>query len=301
MNRKVGKNGFFYAIAQGMLFGLVHVLIQSAVRGTAVSNETGLLIRFLVSSVVLLPAALRRIKQAALSKKLLWKTALASLGMLVTTLLLYASYRYISTGMGVTLHYTYPIVTMVISVLFFRVKLNWQMLLSITLSFAGIVFLCDMDTMGVSAALGAALALASAVTFSCYLLWTEHQNLNSLDPIVLTALISLFNSLGLLVYGGVRGSFSLALSPRSAVLLCAGGLVGVLAMLALTLAIQRAGAVYTSILGTLEPITSTVGGALILHETVRGPAVLGSALVVIAVVVATLSGRSKGQKESAAY
>ena len=64
MNIKVGKNGFFYAIAQGMLFGLVHVLIQSAVRGAAVSNETGLLIRFLVSSVVLLPAALRRIRQA---------------------------------------------------------------------------------------------------------------------------------------------------------------------------------------------------------------------------------------------
>lgn len=301
MKTNVRNLGFFYAITQGMLFGLVHILIQSAVRTADISNSMGLLIRFFLSSVLLLPAALRRIRCCPLPRGILWKVGLAALGMLGTTLLLYSSYRYISTGMGVTLHYIYPIVTMVISVLFFQTKLNGQMILSIGMSFLGIIFLCDLGGMGASALLGVCLAVTSAVTFSAYLLWVEHQNLNALDPIVLTALISGFNSLGLVAYNVVQGTLTLALPLESVLLLVVSGVVGVLAMLTLNLAIKYAGAVYTSILGTLEPITSTIGGALVLHETIHGTTILGSALVVSAVIVATLSGSRREHDHTAAY
>lgn len=290
---KIRNNGFFYAIAQGMLFGLVHVVIQSAVRTGDVSRNMGLFFRFFIGGLILLPIALRRLKYAPLPKGMLWKVFLAALGMLVTTLLLYASYTHISTGMGVTLHYTYPIVTLLISILFFRTRLNWKMLLSIGLSFLGIVLLCDVGSMGASALTGIVLALASAVTFSCYLLWIDHQKLNAVDPIILTKLINMFNSVGLFIYNAVHSDITFTLSPKAGILLLVSGVVGVLAILTINLAIQHAGAVYTSILGTLEPITSTVGGALILHEPITGAMVMGSTLVIAAVVFATLSSKKK--------
>lgn len=300
MKMNVQNLGFCCAIAQGMFFGLVHILIQSAVRMADITNSMGLLVRFFLSSVILLPLALKRIQHTPLPKDILWKVCLAAFGMLSTTLLLYASYRYISTGMGVTLHYIYPVVTMVVSVLLFHAKLTWRMLLSIGMSFLGILFLCDLGGMGASILLGALLAIASAMAFSAYLLWMEHQNLNVLDPIVLTSLISFFNTAGLIIYNTVQSSLTLNLPPKSVLLLMASGIVGVLAMLTLNLAVKYAGAVYTAILGTLEPITSTIGGALILHETIRGTTVLGSALVVAAVVVATLSSSRDGQNRAAA-
>ena len=72
-----------------------------------------------------------------------------------------------------------------------------------------------------------------------------------------------------------------------------GGLISVLAILTQILAVRQAGSVVTSILSTLEPIVCAIGSALVLREAISARTVLGTALVLAAVILVTLQGRGK--------
>ena len=299
MNQK--KLGSFCALGQGMCFGVIPTLIQSATQGEDIPNSMGVLFRFLVASLVLLPVAImREHRRPGLTPRKLFRIFLSSLFMSVTSILLYTAYNYIPTSMGITLHYTYPIFTLLLSILLFHTRPNRQTLFSIALSFCGVVLLCDVGSLAAGAWRGIILAACSAVTFTVYLLWTQQIKDDELDSIVQVALTSLFNFLVMLAYNTAAHKLMLRMSPRALTLFVISGIIAIFALLALTLAVEYAGAVLTSILGTLEPIVCTVGGALVLRERITPRTVCGILLVVAAVIVATLAGQKNEEPAPAA-
>ena len=90
MNQK--KLGSFCALAQGMCFGVIPTLIQSATQGEDIPNSMGVLFRFLVASLVLLPVAImREHRRPGLTPRKLFRIFLSSLFMSVTSILLYTA------------------------------------------------------------------------------------------------------------------------------------------------------------------------------------------------------------------
>ena len=279
----------------GLLYGIIPVIIQSVVSAENIASAMALFLRFLIGTIMLAPFACRQLRHTSVPKSVFMKIPVSSVLMSATSLLLYASYAHIPTGIGVTLHYTYPLIVMITSTVLFKIRVSWQSVIAIALSAAGILSLCNGRLSSDSAPVGIILALASSCTFCGYFLWTEHQKLNQIDPVVLTAILSGINSVLILFYCLLTNQFSLHLSLKGFAILALGGVMAALGALCLTLAIKYIGSVHTSILGTLEPIVCTLGSALVLHEELTARTFLGCGLIVISVIIVTIYGSDKAK------
>ena len=107
---KASAKGYVSALLSGALFGVIPILILNISRNGSVSNSFCIMARSFIAGVALLPVAFSRIKKHPLAKKELWNIVFSALAMASTSILLFTSYQYIPSGVGVTLHYTYPMV-----------------------------------------------------------------------------------------------------------------------------------------------------------------------------------------------
>ena len=100
---------------------------------------------------------------------------LGNLGSLMTTLLLYSSYQYISVGMATTIHFLYPVLVVIFSFLFYREPVTKEKIRSILCAGTGIVcFLLNSHTGSIT---GILLAFGSSITFSLYMMLLDKWKL----------------------------------------------------------------------------------------------------------------------------
>jgi len=280
--------GYIYAIASGVFFGIIPIIILFASSTGGISSSFFIMMRMIVAAVMLIPAAITRLQKAPVSAKFFKKMLVASALMSFTSILLYLSYDFIPTGIGITLHYTYPLIIMTVSAVFFKMKFNRSTIFAMAISLIGVVLLCDHSVLDSKAPIGLALALCSSFSFSCYLLWSERNYLGKADPIIFTTTLTAFNSVFLLIYNLIVGIQKFELTFYLSIILLMTGIVAFLAVFTQIMAIAHVGSVNTSILGTLEPIICTIGSALVLHERLTVRTIIGSVLVLIAVIIVTL-------------
>ncbi len=297
---KRSLSGYLNAIASGALYGALPVITLFISRIGSVPSTFIVMVRMLLGVLLLLPFALARLKYCALTKKFVQQVFVASLLMTATSILLYTAYQHIPSGVAIALHYTYPLLVMYVNVIFFSVRVDKRVVLAMLLSICGVVLLCDLGVLGGHALSGIAISLLSACTFSGYLLWLDRRKVSGGDSLVFTTLLSGFETLLYGVFNLAVGSFFVPVNSRIAALVCLGGLVSVLAILTQILAVRQAGSVIAAILSTLEPIVCALGSALVLREAVSIRTVIGTALVLTAVILVTLQGRSaEAAKETA--
>ena len=286
---KLSGKGYVYALLSGALFGIIPILVLNISRDGSVSNSFCIMARSFIAGVTLLPAACSRVKKRPLSKESLRDIVVSALAMASTSILLFTSYQYIPSGVGVTLHYTYPMVVLVLMAVLFRAHIGIKTVMAMLVSLIGIVLLCDAATMEGNVLLGVLLALCSSLTFAAYLLWNERRGLAMLDSIVFVSFMSLFDTGDLFVYNLISNQLSVAVSAKVILILLMVGFVGIGAILTQILAIKYVGSVRTSILGTLEPIVCTIGSALVLRDAISFRTILGGILVLAAVIIVTLN------------
>ena len=285
---KASAKGYVSALLSGALFGVIPILILNISRNGSVSNSFCIMARSFIAGVALLPVAFSRIKKHPLAKKELWNIVFSALAMASTSILLFTSYQYIPSGVGVTLHYTYPMVVLVLSAIIFHAHIGKKTVMAMLVSLVGIVLLCDASAMEGNALVGVLLALCSSLTFATYLLWNERRGLAMLDSIVFVSFMSLFDTGYLFMYNLVSDQLTIKASAEVTLILLLVGFTGMGAILTQILAIKYVGSVHTSILGTLEPIVCTIGSSLVLHDAINFRTVLGGILVLAAVIIITL-------------
>lgn len=284
MNRFSERQGAALVIASAVLFGLMPLLTRTAY-AYGCNVYTVVFGRFsfgaLASALFFLA---REGRLPAVSKRQLRKLLVLSVFYTVTPILLYSSYRSISTGLATTLHFTYPVCVMAFSVLFFHSRLDRRQLLCLGLCAGGLVLLCRPG--GEEGPAGMALAVLSGAAYSVYIILLGRSGLRELPVMATTFWISLFSA-------GMTGGFLIlsgsltAPSGWQAWAAMAG--LGVLAtMLALALfqaGVFLCGEVTASLLSTFEPLTGVVVGILVLHETLTLPMVFGTGLILLSVVL----------------
>ena len=184
--------------------------------------------------------------------------------------------------------YTSPIWIMLMSVLFFREKLNAVKLVALGLAFAGCVLVSGISGEGITLA-GLLVGLGSGIGYGLYSILGTVA-LRKYSPYTVTAYTFLFAAAGSWAVCGPRDMVSkFAAAPDLLSLLlfcCLTALVtAVIPFLAYTLGLRSVEASRAGILATVEPLVATIIGILVFSEPLTWLSGLGILLILSAVIL----------------
>ncbi len=208
---------------------------------------------------------------------------LGNLGSLMTTLLLYSSYQYISVGMATTIHFLYPVLVVIFSFLFYKEPVTKQKICSIFCAGTGIVcFLLNSHTGSI---IGILLAFGSSITFSLYIMLLDKWKLTRIHGCKLLLYTTLLTVIELAL-ANLKGHFLIFNQSLKVYLLMV--LVAVLASFVANLflnnGVRLLGSTLASFLSLFEPISSILFGFLLLHETVSFLQIAGCIAIIFAII-----------------
>lgn len=220
---------------------------------------------------------------------------LGVLGYYVASFLDFLGLQYVSAGVGRLLLFLYPTVVVVLSALFLGKRIGVREVVSLAVSYAGVVLVVSSELVaggGAAFGWGAALVFGSAVCYAVYL-------------VVGSRVVERVGSLRFTAYAMTAASVCsivqfLALRPLSALRLPVEvyGLSAIMAVFCTVLpvfmtaeALRRVGANSVALVGALGPVSAAGLGYLALGEQVTWAQMGGALLVVLGVMVISLKDR----------
>ncbi len=274
MKRSVHSyTGELCVIASAVLFGLMPLLVKiiAAHGGNAYMAALG---RFFFGSLILFATiAVRRDISLQITLRQFWEITLLSVFYALTPVLLFSSYNYMDSGLATTLHFTFPILVIVFSVLLFRVSPDYRQIFCTLLCTLGISQLSGGETAGV---IGMLLAVASGVTYALYIVFLGKSSLQSVSALATVFWLTLLSSAEISLFAAATGNLAFPSDTT------AWGVVALLALLSTALALVlfqmglfRCGPIRASLLSTFEPLTSVVVGSFVFYEALTAQNLIG--------------------------
>lgn len=296
MNKSKMLTGYIYAVVSAVIYGCMP-LMASYIYADGVNPLTLVFLRNFLALIPLAVLAFGQKKTLKVPIKSLPHIGLlAFFGCCITPVLLFTSYRYIPSGTATVFHFIYPAVVVLGGVAFWRKKLPLGNAVSILLCAAGIgLFYTPGQPLNWT---GAGLALLSGVTFAVYVLFLPaFPYKTDINGFLFSFYVAAASSIISFILCTATGQLSL---PAS---LVGWGLCALFAILVTVCAVvlfqQSAfmiGSERTSILSTLEPITSVVVGIIIFHEQVTGRILVGSLFVIAASLLIAVADLRKSKQ-----
>ena len=263
--------------------------------GLPLSSSTILFYRFGIASLIL--AAIMFVRRESFRITYAEFVRLVQLAFLSNgaALFLISGYRYCSSsGVATTLHFTYPILTALIMMIFFRERSRFSTWMAIGLSIAGVALLSGVG--GGVQWLGIVLEIISALCFALYLIRVNRSRVSQMPVVKLTFYVMAFGALifaAFIAYEradfDISAHYALIPSASGWLNLCLLSVIcTVVTNLALVYATQNVGPTVASILGVLEPLTALVLGILFLGEELTPSMAAGIGLILPAVLIIIL-------------
>lgn len=201
-----------------------------------------------------------------------------------TAVLLFSSYNFIPSGMSTTIHFMYPVFTILGCMIFFKEKVSPLKLLCVALCFGGILLFYNGESGG--SLLGMALSFLSGVTYAFYTIYLEKSGLQKMENLKLIFYMNTVAAAMILVMALLTAQFTLRLTPlawgTAVFFATATSLIGVLGY---QIGVKCIGPQNAAILSTFEPITSVIVGVLVYREAFSARTLLGCLCVLSAVVI----------------
>ena len=285
--------GYIFAIISACLYGCM-ALITKKLYACGVNPLTAVLLRNLLSVPVLGVLTLWREKQLKVpAKALLSISGVGLMGSVLTPLLLFAAYNYIPSGTATVLHFVYPALTVLSSILILRQKAKPGTLASVVVCMAGIALFYDPN--GSVNWQGAALALGSGATYTAYILLLSVFRHKEIAGFRFGFWIALCNSVILLAVCLLTGQLQL---PDTLMGWGYGALLALMinvgAMVLFQQGTRTIGGQRAAILSTLEPIVSVIVGWWAFDEIIGTRTAIGSSLVLLAsILIAIFDAKKK--------
>lgn len=278
--------GFIFAALSAICYGTnplgaLHLYAQNY------SPETVLFYRFFTAALLLLAVMLA--KGSRFKITLRECGALVAFGFLfaVSSLMYYASFKYMDAGLASTLLFLYPLEVSVLMAIFFKEKIKLWTVVSIVVSMAGIALLYRGGDGVALSTVGLALVFASSISYAVYMVMANRINLQ-MGSVKMTFYAICFCMSFLLLYSVTLGSglppvlteatswgwgFMLGLVPT------------VLSLIFMVKAVKSIGSTPTAILGALEPVTAVSIGVLVFGEILTSRLIAGIILILGSVVL----------------
>lgn len=281
--------GFLLALLSSAAFGLIP-LFSLPLLHDGMSPECVLFYRFLFGALAILPMPVLRHERLAAPPRELLRLALFSIMYALAALLMFQGFRYLPSGVASTLQFLYPLMVMIIMILFFHEKPSLITVCSVLLAILGVFLLSGGEGEGTVSLKGIVLLLVSALCNAVYICGLHVARIRSISGLSITFWVLFFGMAASLANAVASGTFQwihsweeLALAVLLAVVTAA------ISNLTLVLAIQRIGSTMASILGVMEPLTAVTVGILVFDEPAT-PGVFAGVAVICAAVVLVMAG-----------
>lgn len=277
--------GFLLALVSSAAFGLIP-LFSLPLLHNGMSAECVLFYRFLFGALSLLPLPLLRRERLAAPARELACLAVLSVMYALAALLMFQGFHYLPSGVASTLQFLYPLMVMLIMILFFHEKPSLITACSVALAILGVFLLSGGEGEGAVSTTGIALLLISALCNAVYISGLHVARIRSISGLSITFWVLFFGMLASLVNALASGTFVWLHSWREAALAVLLAVVtAAVSNLTLVLAIQRIGSTLTSILGVMEPVTAVTVGILVFNEPATAGVFSGVAVICAAVLL----------------
>lgn len=306
--------GYTAGIISGITYGM-NPLFARPLMENGVSVDTMLLFRYLISVLllggwVLLTSESTSIaRMFSINKKQAFRLIILGLLFGFSSLTLFSSYKYMPSGLATTIIYLYPVIVAMIMVMF-RVYPTWQVWLSITLTFIGVVILCRTDGSIAFQWQGILLAGTSAMLYAIYLVIINRStSLRTVPNNILTFYALLVGSSIFLIHHLIS-AFSFDLESINIEHSLFAGVTGlkvwtnllglalfptIISLVCLAISARKIGPTKTSILGVFEPLTAIIIGTSLFDEPLTVNIIIGSSISIFAIIFMIATG-PKGQK-----
>lgn len=283
--------GFFAATAAAITFGL-NPLFGLKLYENGLETPTVLFYRFMVAALFLAILMIVQKKSFIVPKSHIVMLIVLSLCLVGTSLGLFAAFKKMDAGLASTLLFLYPVAVAVVMIVFFRERLKISIIISILLSFIGVMVLCKTADGAIIDLIGLTLAILSAVAYAVYIVLVKQSRLHDLQAETLTFYTMLIS----LPFFVIVPGFDIVIPLKSEVLLNIAGLAffpGFLSFYLMAVGLKYIGATQTAILGALEPLTAVCVGVMVFNEKLSVRLAVGIILIFVAVLIVILSDRQK--------
>jgi drug/metabolite transporter (DMT)-like permease len=280
--------GGILAAAASLQFGVI-VVVGKRVLERGMTVESMLAFRFGAAAIllVIVLVAMRRPILAAPGERG-GLAALAVFGYAVEATLFFTAARHGTAAAVTLLFFTYPVFVTLGAWLLGRRAPARLTVVALVCAVAGAAIVAGTGAGLAVETAGVTFALAAAVTYSAYLVGADLV-LRLTNPLTSAMWVSGGASAALFAFSIISGRFT---SPTNAAdwwALLAMGLASAGAFVCLMGALQRIGAVRTSIVSATEPLSAAFLGFVFLDETVGAGTAIGGGLILVAAVVASLA------------
>jgi len=245
-----------------------------------------LFVRFgLAAAILLAVAAARGVLRGLPRRALLAGLAMGAVGYAAQSGLFFGALERMDASLLALILYVYPATVLLAAVALGRERATPRRVVALIVALAGITLVLGSAASGGLDALGAAMGLGAALTYTAYILAGDRVGAG-VPPLALAALVCCGATLTFGLASIPRGGPDLALSADG--WLAIAGIVVVSTVGAILLffaGLARVGPSAASILSTLEPVVTVGLAAAAFGESLSPLQLLGGALVLSAVVV----------------
>lgn len=283
---KQSTKGLIMVIISGLVFGTVPFAVKYCYSEGA-RPEILVFFRYASLSLVMLPFALRKREVFGVFAKHFWVFLLLAALSIATPLLLYLDYQFTSTSIATTIHFLYPALVAVISVVFLREKLSPRCLISVILCGVGVLLMMELG--GQITLPGILIAAASAVTWAVYIVVLSKLKLPEMRSehiLFFIAILSFALITAVTVLDGAFMECVRQMTPLGWILsACVGFVTSVFGIAFFAFGVRKTDAQLAAIASTLEPIVCILMGVIFLQESFSVRTGIGAALILTAVIL----------------
>lgn len=180
--------GIFYTILSAVLFG-VNPLLSKQIYAMGGNSVTLTFFRMMITAVTFwIVNAVWMHKDYSVSRDEFKKLFFCAQGYCLTPYLLWSSYNYLPSGMATTIHFVYPVLVLIGSIVFYHERLTRKKAVSCLFCVTGILCLCQAD--GTVSLMGFLLAFVSGIVYTLYILLLDHCGLVDMHPYKLSFWLS---------------------------------------------------------------------------------------------------------------
>ena len=276
--------GLLATMISAVFFGFIPLFVKTICAGGG-NSVSAAFYRFFLS----VPILYIYLKAQGISMRIT-RTEFAKIALITifgyggTAVLLFSSYNFIPSGMSTTIHFMYPVFTILGCMIFFKEKVSPLKLLCVALCFGGILLFYNGESGG--SVLGMALSFLSGVTYAFYTIYLEKSGLQKMENLKLIFYMNTVAAAMILVMALLTAQFTLRLTPlawgTAVFFATATSLIGVLGY---QIGVKCIGPQNAAILSTFEPITSVIVGVLVYREVFSARTLLGCLCVLSAVII----------------
>ena len=290
--------GLFYAVVASCSFGLIPLFTLPLMQ-ESIASSTILFARFGISSMIMGVILVLCRQPLAICRGDMWRLSVLGFFYAASAITFFWAFHYMDSGIVATVQYCYPVFVVVIMSCCFHEKLRKTTLIASFMSIAGVAMFSLHGSENVHfSMLGMGLTLLCATQTALYVIGIQITKTNVSNGLTVTFYLMASGAFFTGLFALVDGGLALPASTGQWVdMFLLAAITGVLSNLALVESIKKLGSSLAAILGGLEPVTAMCIGIFVFGEAFTARTILGTVLIVSAVIVVMLAPRQGKHQE----